>query len=79
MALQKYGSNAITAMETIRELKAFNIDQMSLRPEIKTYYCDIVDAVRPKRKIKNIEEIVPHEDVEVVTNKNEDMTISKNE
>lgn len=66
MALQKYGSKVATAAETIKELKPYNIDKMSLRPNIESYYQGVVEAARPKRRIKNIEEVIPTEDVEVI-------------
>lgn len=76
MILQKYGSKVITAAETMKELKPYDIDTVSLRPNIETYYQNIVNEAKPKRKAKIIEEVVPQEDVEVVINKDEDMTIS---
>lgn len=79
MVLQQYGSKAITAAETIKELKPYNIDKTSLQPNIKEYYQNIVNTAKPKRKAKILEEVVPQEDVEVVINKNKDMTISENE
>ena len=76
MILQKYGSKVITAAETMEELKLYDIDTVSLRPNIETYYQNIVNEAKPKRKTKIIEEVVPQEDVEVVINEDEDMTIS---
>ena len=76
MILQKYGSKVITAAETMAELKPYDIDTVSLRPSIETYYQNIVNEAKPKRKAKIIEEVVPQEDVEVVINEDEDMTIS---
>jgi hypothetical protein len=76
MILQKYGSKVITATETMKELKPYDIDTVSLRPNIETYYQNIVNEAKSKRKIKIVEEVVPQEDVEVVINKDEDMTIS---
>lgn len=76
MILQKYGSKVITASEAAKELALYNIDKMSLRPSIEAYYQDIKNEAKPKRKAKIIEEVVPAEDVEVVINENEDMTIS---
>lgn len=66
MILQKYGSNMMTASETIKELKPYNVQTKSLRPNIESYYQGVVDAARPKRRIKNIEEVIPTEDVEVI-------------
>lgn len=76
MILQKYGSKVITATEAMEELKPYDIDAVSLRPNIETCYQNIVKEAKPKRKIKIIEEVVPQEGVEVVINKDEDMTIS---
>jgi hypothetical protein len=76
MILQKYGSKVITATETMKELKLYDIDTVSLRPNIDTYYQNIANEAKPKRKAKIIEEVVTQEDVEVVINENEDMTIS---
>ena len=79
MILQRYGSKLLTATETIKELESYNIDQMSLQPSIDEYYKGIIkeaEAQKPKYKIKQIEEIIPQEDVEVVVN-DEDTTISE--
>lgn len=76
MILQKYGSKVITASETMKELKPYDIDTVSLQPSIEAYYQNIVNETKPKRRAKIIEEIVRPEDVEVVINKDEDMTIS---
>ena len=79
MILQKYGSKVSTAAETIKELKPYNIDKMSLQPNIKEYYQNIVGTAKPKRKARIVEEVVPQEDVEVVIKIDEDMTISEDE
>ena len=76
MILQKYGSKVATASETIKELKPYNVDKMSLQPKIEELYQNIVNESKPKRKAQIIEEVVPTEDVEVVINEDEDMTIS---
>lgn len=76
MILQKYGSKVITAAETMAELKLYNIDMVSLRPGINECYQNVAKEAKPKRKANIIEEVVPQEDVEVVINKDEDMTIS---
>lgn len=76
MILQKYGSKVLTAAETIKELKPYDIDKVSLRSNISEYYQNIVNEVKPKRKTKIIEEVVTQEDVEVVINEDGDMTIS---
>ena len=74
--LQKYGSKVATAADTVKDLKKHNIDNMSLRPEIDACYRAVLSELKPKRRAKIIEEIIPQEDVEVVINKDEDMTIS---
>ena len=79
MILQKYGSKSMTAEETIKELDRYDVTNISLRQHIDSYYNDILKEIKPKRRAKIIEEVVPQEDVEVVVNKNEDMTISENE
>lgn len=76
MILQKYGSKVITATEAMEELKLYNIDMASLRPGVDKCYQNVVKEAEPKRETKIIEEVVPQEDVEVVINKDEDMTIS---
>lgn len=76
MILQKYGSKVITATEAMEELKLYNIDVVSLRPGVNECYQNVVKEAKPKRKAKIIKEVVPQEDVEVVINKDEDMTIS---
>lgn len=76
MALQRYNSKVANAAETVRELKKYNIDSLSLRPSIEAAYQAMSNEIKPKRKAKIIEEIVPQENVEVVINKDEDMTIS---
>lgn len=78
MILQKYGSNMMTALEAIKELKPYNVQTKSLRPNIESYYQGIVDAARPKRRIKNTEEVIPTEDVEVVVT-DEDTSTSEEE
>lgn len=76
MILQKYGSKVITASETMKELALYNIDKIPLQSNIERLYRDIKNEAKPKRKAKIIEEVIPQEDVEVVINENEDMTIS---
>ena len=76
MILQKYGSKAITAAQAIEELKMYNIDTVSLRPSVDECYQNIVNEAKQNCETKIIEEIV-QEDVEVVINNNEDMTISE--
>lgn len=76
MILQKYGSKVITATEAMEELKPYDIDTVSLRPNLEAYYQNIVNEAKPKRETKIIEEVVQQEDVEVVINEDEDMTIS---
>lgn len=76
MILQKYVGKAITALEAMKELALYNVDNVPLRPSVERLYQNIVNEAKPRRKVKNIEEVVPQEDVEVVINENEDMTIS---
>lgn len=76
MILQKYGSNVITASETMNELALYDIDSVSLRPSIEVLYKNIQSEAKPERKAQIIEEVVQQEDVEVVINEDEDMTIS---
>ncbi len=79
MILQRYGSKLANATETVQNLKQYDIDNVSLQPKIEKIYQNIVNEVKPRRKTKIIEEVVPQEDVEVVVNTYEDMTISENE
>lgn len=79
MILQRYGSKVATATETIKALKPYNVDKMSLQPKIEEYYQNIVNEAKPKHKVKIIEEVIPQGDVEVVVEDNKDMTISENE
>lgn len=76
MILQKYVSKVITAPEAIKELSLYNADAVSLRPNIETLYKNIKNEAKPKHKVEIIEEVVSQEDVEVVINEDEDMTIS---
>ena len=80
MILQCYGSHLKSAAETIKALEPYNINKMSLQPNIDTYYKGVLneaEAQKPKRKIKQRAEVVPQEDVEVVVNNDEDTTISE--
>lgn len=79
MILQRYGSKMATASETLKALKPYGIDKMSLQPKIAEYYQKIVNEAKPKLQSKIIEEIIPQKDVEVVVEANEDMTISDDE
>jgi hypothetical protein len=72
MILQRYNGRVMTAIEAMRELKQHDIDNISLRPSVERHYNNIVDEINAQV----IEEVVPQEDVEVVINENEDMTIS---
>ena len=72
MILQKYISKHSTTAETADALRLHNINSKILKPEIKNYYKDIFQLIKT-------EEFVPQEDVEVVINSDEDMTISANE
>ena len=79
MILQRYGSKAATAAETIKALKPYNVDKMSLQPKIAEYYQHLIDEAKPKIKTIVKEEVIPQVDVEVVTNDDKDMTTSENE
>lgn len=79
MILQRYGSNVATAAETVKELKPYNVSDVSLQPNIESYYRNILSEAKPRRKAKTIEEVVPSEDVEVVVESDKDTTISENE
>ena len=72
MILQEYVSKSITAAETLNKLKAYNIENVPLQHGIDIIYQNVVNEVAAQI----IEEVVPQEDVEVVINENEDMTIS---
>ena len=76
MILQRYGSKVATATETIKELKPYNVSEVFLQPNIESYYQNIVNEAKPKRKAKVIEEVVHSEDVEVVVKNDEDTAIS---
>lgn len=76
MILQKYGSKAMSAFEAMDELALHNIDEVSLKPSIETLYKDIQNEVKSEDETEIIEEVIPQEDVEVVINEDEDMTIS---
>jgi hypothetical protein len=79
MILQKYGSKVITAIEAIKELKLYDINNKFLQPKIDDYYQNIISKNKSKRKAKIIEEVIPKVDVEVVIEDDKDMTISENE
>ena len=72
MILQKYNGKVMTAAEAMQELKQYDIDNVSLKLSVERHYNNIVDEINAQV----IEEVVPQEDVEVVINKDEDMTIS---
>lgn len=76
MILQKYGSKVIAASEAMDALALHNIDTLSLKPSIEALYKDIQNEVKSEDETKIIEEVVPQEDVEVVIDEDEDMTIS---
>lgn len=79
MILQRYGSKLATATETIKALKPYNVDKMSLQPKIAEYYQKLTNEAKPKFKATIKEEVIPQADVEVVTNDDKDMTTSENE
>lgn len=72
MILQRYNGKVMQAAEAMRELEQYDINNVSLKPSVKKHYNNIVDEI----SAQVIEEVVPQEDVEVVINKDEDMTIS---
>ena len=76
MILQKYGSKMITAIEAINELVLHNIGTVSLKPSIDELYKNIQNEAKSECEAQIIEEVIPQEDVEVVINEDEDMTIS---
>ena len=79
MILQRYGSKLATATETMKALKPYNVDKMSLQPKIAECYQNLVNETKPKFKVAIKEEVIPQEDVEVVIKDDEDMTTSENE
>lgn len=72
MILQRYSGKVMTAAEAMQELKQYDIDNVPLKPSVEKHYNNIVDEINAQI----IEEVVPQEDVEVVINEDEDMTIS---
>jgi hypothetical protein len=84
MILQKHGSHDATAFETVEALKSYNIDQINLKPSIEDYYLSVLCEVEGQEETSEIievedefiEEVIPEEDVEVVIDFEEDMTIS---
>lgn len=70
MSLQKYISKDATIEETANALISHNVKSKILKPELQSYYKDVFRLINQK------EEVV-QEDVEVVINNNEDMTISE--
>jgi hypothetical protein len=81
MAIQEYKGGVISAEEAIITLESCGIDAKELQPKIEELYLDVLDAVTPAIEIEDeiIEEVVPDEDVEVVVEIEEDMTISEEE
>lgn len=70
LILQRRVVNAITPEEALAQLREHNIENKQLQQALQKHYNLILqDAVV-------IEEVVPQEDVEVVINEDEDMTIS---
>ena len=70
LILQSRDVGTITSEDTMVKLHEHNIENKQLRPSLqKCYDLILQDAVV-------IEEVVPQEDVEVVINEDEDMTIS---
>ena len=71
MILQKHGSGIMTANETVKLLRQYNIESKQLKPGARAHYQNILESI--------VEEVVQQEDVEVVIKIDEDMTISENE
>lgn len=74
LALQSYSVGTTTAEKTIEILEQYNIQNKTLKPGLQALYNKVLGEVTVVT-----EEVVPQEDVEVVINENEDMTISENE
>lgn len=72
MILQRYNGKVMTAIDAMQTLKQYDIGNVTLKPSVERHYNSIVDEINAQV----IEEVVPQEDVEVVINKDEDMTIS---
>lgn len=70
LTLQGYAVNDITSEEAISQLRKHNIENKQLRQALQEKYNSILQNAIA------IEEVVPQEDVEVVINEDEDMTIS---
>lgn len=70
LILQSHTVGAITSEDAMMQLREHNIENKQLKQILQKHYNLILqDAVV-------LEEVIPQEDVEVVINKNEDMTIS---
>lgn len=70
LILQRYSGNNSTAEEAMSELLAHNIKNKTLQSRFQPLYDKVLAEVVQK------EEVIPQEDVEVVINEDEDMTIS---
>lgn len=70
LILQSRVVNAITSEEVLTQLHEHNIENKKLQQSLQKHYDLILEDVTV------IEEVVPQEDVEVVINEDEDMTIS---
>ena len=73
LILQSRVVNAITPVEALAQLREHNIENKQLQQSLQKHYESMLQDVVV------IEEVVPSEDVEVVIDENEDMTISENE
>lgn len=73
LILQSYAVNDITSEEAMTRMRKHNIENKRLRQALQEKYNLIL------QNTVVTEEVVPQEDVEVVINENEDMTISENE
>ena len=81
MAIQEYKGGVISAEDVMLTLESCGINTKELQPKIEEFYLDILDMATPviETEDKIIEEVVRDEDVEVVVEIEEDMTISEEE
>ena len=73
LTLQSYAVNDITSEDAMARMRKHNIENKKLRQALQEKYDLILQSTVAT------EEVVPQEDVEVVINEDEDMTISENE
>jgi negative regulator of genetic competence, sporulation and motility len=70
LILQAHTVKSITSEEAMNKLREHNIENKQLQQSLQNHYGLILQDTTV------IEEVVPQEDVEVVINEDEDMTIS---